>query len=72
MDNIRALSMITRGNGVQRSSRLSNSNASIDDEHAYEIDDLNDWRNSSLGRRRSSRVSLSTTDENAKKIIEEF
>lgn len=68
MDNIRALSIINRGNGgVQRNNHLSNSTESIDDEHAYEIDDFNDWRSSSLGRRRSSRVSHCFSHENSSK-----
>ena len=69
MDNIRALSIVTRGNGAQRPSRLSGSTASINDGHALEFDGFNDFRSANLARRRSSRVSLSIIHSIPLKII---
>lgn len=59
MDNIRALSIVTRGNGAQRTNRLSDSTASANDDYALELDGFIDFRSANLARRRSSRVSLS-------------
>jgi hypothetical protein len=58
MDARRMLSIITHGTNVQRPSQVSGSTISINADHAFGINGLNDLQSTNLERRRSSRVSV--------------